>query len=85
MHHEGHKVITRAQFERNLAAKFRNAQFIADIGRLLAASYEYDRDKAAEVVSNRLVALLPGEAWKKHKPQKMNVTSVGMRLAIAGA
>jgi len=37
---------------------------------LLAASYEYDRDKAAEVVSNRLVALLPGEAWKKPKPQK---------------
>lgn len=69
MHHEGHKV-TRAQFERNLAAKFRNAQFMADIGPLLAASYKYDRDKAAEVVLNRLVALLPGEPWKKPKPQK---------------
>jgi predicted nucleotidyltransferase component of viral defense system len=69
MHHEGHKV-TRAQFERNLAAKFRNAQFIADIGSLLAASYKYDRDKAAELVSNRLVALLPGDPWKKPKPQK---------------
>jgi hypothetical protein len=69
MHHEGHKV-TRAQFERNLAAKFRNAQFMAEIGPLLAASYKYDRDKAAEVVLNRLVALLPGEPWKKPKPQK---------------
>lgn len=69
MHHEGHKV-TRAQYERNLAAKFRNAQFMADIGPLLAASYKYDRDKAAEVVLNRLVALLPGEAWKRPKPQK---------------
>jgi hypothetical protein len=69
MHHEGHKV-TRAQFERNLAAKFRNAQFIADIGSLLAPSYECDRDKAAELVSNRLVALLPGDRWKKAKPQK---------------
>jgi predicted nucleotidyltransferase component of viral defense system len=69
MHHEGHKV-TRAQFERNLAAKFRNAQFMADIGPLLAASYKYDRDKAAEVVLNRLVALLPGEPWKRPKPQK---------------
>jgi hypothetical protein len=66
---EGHKV-TRAQFGRNLAAKFRNAQFIADIGSLLAASYEYDRDKAAQVVSNRLVALLPGAPWKKPKPRK---------------
>lgn len=69
MHHEGHKV-TRAQFERSLAAKFRNAQFVADIGPLLAASYRYDRDKAAEVVLNRLVALLPGQPWKKPKPQK---------------
>lgn len=69
MHHEGHKV-TRAQFERSLAAKFRNAQFVADIGPLLAASYKYDRDKAAEVVLNRLVALLPGQPWKKPKPQK---------------
>lgn len=69
MHHEGHKV-TRAQFERSLAAKFRNAQFVADIGPLLAASYKYDREKAAEVVLNRLVALLPGQPWKKPKPQK---------------
>jgi hypothetical protein len=69
MQHEGHKV-TRAQFERNLAAKFRNAQFMAEIGPLLAASYKYDRDKAAEVVLNRLVALLPGEPWKNPTPQK---------------
>ena len=69
MHHEGHRV-TRAQFERNLARKFRNAQFIADIGPLLAAAYKYDREKAAEIVSNRLVVLLPGDAWKKPKPQK---------------
>jgi predicted nucleotidyltransferase component of viral defense system len=69
MHHEGHQV-TRAQFERNLAGKFRNAQFIADIGPLLAAAYKYDRDVAADLVSNRLIALLPGAPWKKPKPRK---------------
>jgi len=69
MEREGHRV-TRAQFERNLASKFRNAQFIADIGPLLAASYKYDREEAAEVVSTRLVALLPGEPWKKPKVRK---------------
>lgn len=69
MHHEGHKV-TRAQFERSLAAKLRNVQFVADIGPLLAVSYKYDRDKAAEVVLNQLVALLPGQPWKKPIPQK---------------
>lgn len=69
VHHEGHR-ITRAQFERNLAGKFRNAQFIADIGPLLAAVYKYDREVAADVVSNQLIALLPGASWKKPKPQK---------------
>jgi len=37
---------------------------------LLAASYKYDRDEAAEVVLNGLLARLPGEPWKKLKPQK---------------
>lgn len=69
MHHEGHRV-TRAQFERNLAGKFRNPQFIADIGPLLAAAYKYDRNEAAEVVLNRLIALLPGSPWKIAKPRR---------------
>ena len=44
MNHESHHV-TRTQFERNLANKFRNAQSVADIGPLLAASYKWDREK----------------------------------------
>ena len=68
--HYGTRKVTRAQFERILAAKFRNAQFVAEIHPLLAASYNYDRDKAAELVLNRLVARLPREPWKKSKPQK---------------
>jgi predicted nucleotidyltransferase component of viral defense system len=70
MDHEGHRV-SRAQFERNLAGKFRNAQFNADIGPLLAASYKYDRDKAAEIVLNKVITLVPGHPWKKPKPQKV--------------
>lgn len=69
MDHEGHKV-TRALFERSLAAKLRNPQFIADIGPLLASSCKYDRDKAAELVLHRLVALVPGEPWKKPRAEK---------------
>ena len=42
---ESHHV-TRTQFERSLANKFRNAQSVADIGPLLAPSYKWDREKA---------------------------------------
>lgn len=66
MDHEGHKV-TRAQFERNLALKMRDPQFVADIGPLLAAGYEWDAKAAAAAVSSRLVALLPGKPWKGKK------------------
>ncbi|MGA8409011.1 MAG: nucleotidyl transferase AbiEii/AbiGii toxin family protein [Candidatus Acidiferrales bacterium] len=63
MKHEG-KRITRAQFEQNLTAKLRSAQFAADIQPLLASAYTWERDKAAEIVLQRLVALLPGAPWK---------------------
>lgn len=66
MDHEGHKV-TRAQFERNLALKMRDAQFVADIGPLLAAGYEWDAKAAAAAVSSRLIVLLPGRPWKGKK------------------
>jgi hypothetical protein len=39
------------------------------MGPLLATSDNYYPDKAAELVSKRLVALLPGDPWKKPKPQ----------------
>lgn len=66
MDHEGHKV-TRAQFERNLALKLRDPQFLADIGPMLAAGYEWDPEHEAAVVSSRLIALLPGKPWKGKK------------------
>lgn len=64
MKHGGHAV-TRAQFEQNLDSKLRNPQFTADIGPLLATGRNWDMPAAAVDVSERLIALLPGEPWKK--------------------
>jgi predicted nucleotidyltransferase component of viral defense system len=66
MKEEG-KRVTRAQFERNLAEKLTSAQFSADITPLLASNYKWTKDRAAETVSTRLLALLPGDPWKKPK------------------
>jgi hypothetical protein len=41
MQNEG-KRVTRALFERNLAAKLNTPQFSADIGPLLASGYKWD-------------------------------------------
>ncbi|HVB56983.1 MAG TPA: nucleotidyl transferase AbiEii/AbiGii toxin family protein [Candidatus Acidoferrales bacterium] len=56
--------ITRAMFERNLAAKLRMPEFAADIGPLLAPGYDWNMEEAARNVSERLIALLPGDPWK---------------------
>ena len=61
------KHVTRALFERNLEEKRKSAQFSADITPLLASGYTWDRDRAAEAVLTRMIALLPGSPWKKSK------------------
>lgn len=61
--HEG-KRVTRAQFERNLAGKLRDNQFAVDIQALLAAAYEWDRDRGAQVILQRMIPALPGAPWK---------------------
>ena len=66
MKEEG-KRVTRALFERNVAEKQRSVQFSADLAPLLASGYIWDKDLAAETVLTRLIALLPGAAWKKPK------------------
>lgn len=63
MNRGGHRV-TRAQFERNLAAKLQDRQFAADIGPLLAPGYSWDLEAAAQRVSTALVERLPGRPWK---------------------
>lgn len=56
--------ITRATFERNLAAKLRMPEFAADIGPLLAPGYDWNMEEAARTVLAELITLLPGEPWK---------------------
>ena len=60
----GEDSVSRALFERNLAAKLGSPQFAADIGPLLASGHAWDMKEAAEVVGARLITLLPGEPWK---------------------
>jgi len=59
----GHRV-TRALFEQNFEAKLRDPEFGADVGPLLATAYKWDIAAAADIVSSRLIQLLPGEPWK---------------------
>jgi hypothetical protein len=63
MRAEGHPV-TRAQYEQNLAAKIRDAEFRNDLWPLLASGVTYDPDAAYEQVLARLVAKLDGEPWR---------------------
>lgn len=58
---------TRALFERNLAAKVTMPQFTAEIGPMLAPGYDWNTERAMEEVSSRLIALLPGEPWKRDR------------------
>ncbi len=63
MEHEGHRRVTRAEFEKNLSEKFDDTRFIEDIGPLLMKDSGYDFHEAADL-GKKLVALLPGEAWQ---------------------
>jgi predicted nucleotidyltransferase component of viral defense system len=66
MENEGHKV-SRAEFEKNLSEKLNDHNFIRDIEPLIIANTGYDFSKAAALVMNKLVPLIPGEPWQKRK------------------
>lgn len=63
MYHGGTPV-SRAEFEANLAAKLRSAQFVADIEPLLPTETTYDADVADAHVREHLIAKLRGDPWK---------------------
>jgi len=60
----GGLAVSRAQFEPNLSAKLRSRQFREDVLPLLRDGASYDVDAAAELVHERLIARLRGEAWR---------------------
>lgn len=56
--------VTRAEFERNLAAKARNRLFIAEGTPMLAPGIAYDARAALDLVQREFIERLPGGAWK---------------------
>ncbi len=55
---EGKTTVSRKEFEANLAAKITSQQFNEDLKHLLLPSSNYDMEKAAKTISERLLALL---------------------------
>ena len=56
--------VTRAEFERNLAAKARNRLFIEEVTPMLAPGIAYDARAALDLVQREFVERFPGGAWK---------------------
>jgi len=61
---EGGLIVSRAQFEGNLAAKREDREFRADMGPLLRPGTEWASEAAFDLVASTLVSRLPGEPWK---------------------
>ncbi|MBI3458621.1 MAG: nucleotidyl transferase AbiEii/AbiGii toxin family protein [Candidatus Rokubacteria bacterium] len=57
--------VTRAEFERNLAAKARDRAFLGDVRPMLAPEIDYDPLAAIDLVSREFVRRLPGAPWKR--------------------
>lgn len=63
LEHDG-VVVSRAEFEANLAAKLRSSVFLEDIRPLIPIDVKYDPFAAAEIVQNELIVKIPGEPWR---------------------
>jgi len=58
------ETITRAAFERNLSEKVNNRDFKNDVVRLLVDDKSWSTERAYEMVSDRLICLLPEKRQK---------------------
>ena len=56
--------VTRAEFERNLAAKARDLAFLGEVRPMLAAGVDYDPNVALDLVRRDFIERLPGAPWK---------------------
>lgn len=61
------KNITRAMFEMNFAEKLNSGSFSQDISPLLAPTIQWDFEKAAIEVFEKIIHLIPGKQWKSLK------------------
>jgi predicted nucleotidyltransferase component of viral defense system len=69
LEHEGNS-ISRAEFEKNMIAKLKDAAFVDDIAPLLPVGVNYDATTAGAVIQERLIARLRGEPWKGRGNEK---------------
>ncbi len=63
MEREGHRV-SRAEFEKNVAEKMRDKEFVEDTAPFLTTDVRLDLVQAHAKVAAALLALLPGEPWR---------------------
>lgn len=59
--------ISRANFERNLSEKRKNAYYCTDVLALLASGSDWSPEEAFTLVEEKLICLLPGKSWKAKK------------------
>lgn len=57
-------IITKAEFQMNLAQKRQDAVFLNDIAPLLRAGHEYSHEEAHGLVETSLIHRLEGDIWK---------------------
>lgn len=56
--------VTRAEFERNLAAKAHDPAFLGEVRPMLATGVDYDPHVALDLVRRDFIERLPGASWK---------------------
>jgi len=56
--------VSRAEFERNLAAKLQDPVFTEDVGPLLGPEVTYHANTAAALVHEHVIARLEGDPWR---------------------
>ncbi|TAK73998.1 MAG: nucleotidyl transferase AbiEii/AbiGii toxin family protein [Gammaproteobacteria bacterium] len=64
------KNITRAMFEMNFAEKLNAGSFSQDISPLLAPNVQWNFEKAAVEVFEKIIPLIPGKQWKSKKENR---------------
>lgn len=67
------KNITRAKFEMNFAEKLNAGSFSQDISPLLAPNIQWDFEKAAVDVFEKIIPLIPGKKWKSRQENKESI------------
>ncbi|MCI5064502.1 nucleotidyl transferase AbiEii/AbiGii toxin family protein [bacterium] len=58
------QTVSRAEFEQNIFYKLKDEAFRADMTPLLVAKSGWNIDEAARVVSEQLIANIPGDPWR---------------------